>query len=77
MDLDHPQGDGLDHSGDNVKLESEPRGFFADQFEVGFPHLRSAHAISRVFPVDLFTSMLGSCPRPCDGDRSKQPKRVA
>jgi len=30
-----PRGDGADHSG-NAKLEVEPRGFFADQFEVGF-----------------------------------------
>lgn len=44
MDLVPPRGDGIDHSGENVKLELEPRGFFADQFEVGFflspPRLR-------------------------------------
>ncbi|KAF9651448.1 PALP-domain-containing protein [Thelephora ganbajun] len=33
MGLVPPRGDGVDHSGDNVKLEVEPRGFFADQFE--------------------------------------------
>ena len=31
-----PPRDGIDHSGENAKLEFEPRGFFADQFEVGF-----------------------------------------
>lgn len=35
LDLVPPRGDGVDHSGDSVKLEFEPRGFFADQFEVG------------------------------------------
>ena len=35
MDLVPPRGDGIDHSGSNTKLEFEPRGFFADQFEVG------------------------------------------
>jgi hypothetical protein len=35
MDLIPPRGDGMDRSGENVKLELEPRGFFADQFEVG------------------------------------------
>lgn len=34
MDLVPPRGDGVDHSDDNVKLELEQRGFFADQFEV-------------------------------------------
>lgn len=34
VDLVPPRGDGVDHSGDNVKLEFEHRGFFADQFEV-------------------------------------------
>lgn len=36
MDLVPPRGTAVDHSGDNAKLEVEPRGFFADQFEVGF-----------------------------------------
>jgi hypothetical protein len=35
MDLIAPRGDGVDHSDGNVKLEFEPRAFFADQFEVG------------------------------------------
>jgi hypothetical protein len=34
MDLVPPRGDGVDHLNDNVKLEFEHRGFFADQFEV-------------------------------------------
>lgn len=34
VDLVPPRGDGVDHSGDNVKLKFQPRGFFADQFEV-------------------------------------------
>jgi len=36
VDLDPPRGDWVVHSGNNVKVEVEPRGFFADQFEVGF-----------------------------------------
>jgi len=63
VDLDPPRGDDVDHSDDNVKLESEPRGFFADQFEVGFPPLRSAHPISWVVSVDLFYVLrLRTCP---------------
>lgn len=33
VDLLSPQGDDAGHSEDDVKLESGPRGFFADQFE--------------------------------------------
>lgn len=33
MDLAPPRGDGVDHSGGNVKVDFEHRGFFADQFE--------------------------------------------
>ena len=55
MDPDSPRGDGIDHSGDNAKLGLEPRGFFADQFEVCFflfpPMFR------RCDPVGLFCGL--------------------
>jgi len=55
MDLLPPQGDGADDTGDNVKLESEPRGFFADQFEVRGPFSLPPCALSgsRGFTVVL------------------------
>jgi len=36
MGLTSPRGDGGDRPDDSAKLEVAPRGFFADQFEVGF-----------------------------------------
>ena len=62
-----PRGDGIDHSGDNAKLEFEPRGFFADQFEVGFffffSPLCSASTFSCVCSVGSFYVLkLGTCP---------------
>ena len=66
VDLVPPRGDGGDRSGDNVDPEFEPRGFFADQFEVrrlffSIPicfFLPQFHAPpgSRGFAVGLFTS---------------------
>ena len=54
MDLAPPRGDGADCPDDSAKLEISPRGFFADQFEVGFS----------VFLPQLFSSPLR--PRPDD-----------
>lgn len=65
VDLMPPQGDGVDHSGDNAKLESEPRGFFADQFEVRrpFPLPHYVPPGSRGFAVTLaYVFWHGKCP---------------
>ena len=54
MDLASPRGDGGDCSDDGAELEVSPRGFFADQFEVGFVFLSqlvfSLYAPARIIP---------------------------
>lgn len=62
MDLVPSRGDGVDRSGDNVKLEFGPRGFFADQFEVGSLFLPSLCSARAIFLGPVYVLKLGICP---------------